>query len=82
MRFHRREARGERQRTQETRALDLETGLGADAARELEARLEIAVAAWPKDDDVVHCTSMNSHLRRIIASYCAMRVTVGPTRPL
>jgi hypothetical protein len=44
MRFDSAEAFGERQRTSESRALDLESRLGGDAARVLEHGGDVAVS--------------------------------------
>src|SRR5437762_2847368 len=52
MRLDGSESRGERQRTREARALDLEARLRGDAAGKLEARFDIAVAAVLERDDV------------------------------
>ena len=70
MRLYRRKAGAEGQRTQQARALDLEAGFGGDAARELKAALDVAVAAWLEYDDIAHLASVtrSSRMRRIIAS--------------
>ena len=54
MRLHGAEACLERQRSREPRALEGESRLGRDAARELEAGLDVAVTAALEYDHLGH----------------------------